>query len=289
MVFLEYDVDNAPYTRYDRWWAAYGVGGPVSLPMVMVDSGGQISNGYVNFASVYKNMVDISLARPPQAEVHGGWWRTGNKVGIYVQVKNISGFELSSVNVAALHVLIYEEAHVKTTDRFVRTTVSQPVRLMNNASASYLLESAELSGVDWAKLHVIALVDYRPWEFTGPYDMLQAEEIEQVAVPFAVWPANPAFMVEPATVADPQRTLTVVGPGFVSWTASGSAPWLTLSPASGTPATQPILTALRGSLASGLQQATLTFSTSDGLFSQQVTVSAYLGPVLRMFLGVMGR
>ncbi len=124
VVFLEYDIDNAPYSRYGRWWAAYGGGGSVYLPLIMVDSGHQISNGYLNFYNVYKAMVDTELARPPQAEIQAQWWRTGDKVGFYAQVKNLSPAKLSSgTNSASVHAIVYEDAKVKVTNRFVRAAV----------------------------------------------------------------------------------------------------------------------------------------------------------------------
>ena len=38
VVFIEYDVDNPPGNRVSRWWAAWGSGGSVYLPLIMVDS-----------------------------------------------------------------------------------------------------------------------------------------------------------------------------------------------------------------------------------------------------------
>jgi hypothetical protein len=54
VVFLEEDVDNPPYDRYGRWWDAYG-GSSAALPMIMVNSGHQISNGPLDVVS--RNLV----------------------------------------------------------------------------------------------------------------------------------------------------------------------------------------------------------------------------------------
>jgi hypothetical protein len=52
VVFLEHPVDSAPPSRYGRWWAAYSSGGTVGLPLIMLDSGNQISNGWLDFYNV---------------------------------------------------------------------------------------------------------------------------------------------------------------------------------------------------------------------------------------------
>jgi uncharacterized repeat protein (TIGR01451 family) len=42
----------------------------------------------------------------------------------------------------------------------------------------FTLETAELSGVDWDRIHPIVLADYRPGGSSGAYDMLQAASAE---------------------------------------------------------------------------------------------------------------
>jgi hypothetical protein len=175
VVFIEYDVDNPPSRRYDRWWAAFG-GGSATLPMVMVDSGNQISNGYEDFYDVYQAMVDSALARPAQAEIQATWWRTGSRVGFDVEVKNLSTATLSSsANSATVHAIVYEDARAKLTNRFARATVEAGIPdLAPNATATFKLETSDLSDVDWDKLHFVVLVDYRPSGSVGAFDMLQA-------------------------------------------------------------------------------------------------------------------
>lgn len=53
--------------------------------------------------------------------------------------------------------------------------------LPKGASETFSLETADLRGVDWNKLHYLALVDYQPGgvALLEPYDILQAA----VAVP----------------------------------------------------------------------------------------------------------
>jgi hypothetical protein len=193
-VFIEYDVDNPPSRRYDRWWAAFG-GGSATLPLVMVDSGNQTSNGYVDFYDVYQAMVDSALARPAQAEIQAYWSRTGDRVGFDVEVKNLSSATLSSAtNSATVHGIVYEDARVGITNRFARAAVETGIPdLAPNATATFKLETSDLSGVDWDNLHFVVLVDYRPSGSVGAFDMLQATiaipksgSVKRMYLPFAV-------------------------------------------------------------------------------------------------------
>jgi hypothetical protein len=177
VVFLEQNVDNALGSRLNRWWAAFDWSRPTTLPLVMASSGHRISNGRVDFYNTYKAMVEAELARPPQADIQATYRRSGSKFQVEVRVKNLSGVTLSaSANSATVHVLVYEETDVGLTGRFVRAAVSTGISpgLAHGATASFNLETPALSGVNWARLHVIALVDYRPAGMSGPYDMLQA-------------------------------------------------------------------------------------------------------------------
>jgi len=173
-VFVEYDVDSAAYnTRRSRWWTAHG-GGSVSLPMTMVDSGHEFSNGVVD-ASVYQGMVDRALARPPQAALTATQTRIGNQVQFSVQVQNLSGVTLSSSNSATVWGIVYEDIRVANTNRYVRAAVSTGIsNLANNATGTFTLQTGDLTGVNWNNLHYIALAEYRPGGSSGAYDMLQA-------------------------------------------------------------------------------------------------------------------
>ena len=176
VVFLEQNVDHPVGSRYDRWWAAYS-GGSASLPLVMADSGHQISNGSVSFYNVYKGMVDAELARAVQAYIAASCRRVGNRIQISGQMTNLSGVTLSSSgNVATIHAIVYEDAHVGVTDRYVRTATSTGITssLTNGSTMTFTLETSDLTGVNWDNLHTIVLADYRPGGSSGAYDMLQA-------------------------------------------------------------------------------------------------------------------
>jgi len=159
--------------------------------MVMVDSGNQISDRSVSsdYYNTYKAMVDAALARPPKATIQAQSQRVGNKLRFDIQLTNLSGVTLSSGNSATVNAIVYEDAHVGVTDRYVRAVVSTGISpdLANGATGTFTLETAELSGVDWDKIHSVVLADYRPGGSLGAYDMLQAasatpSEPEQTAL-----------------------------------------------------------------------------------------------------------
>ena len=184
VVFLEQNVDSPVGDRMDRWWTAHG-GGSVTLPLVMVSSGHQFGNGYLGSSAhdTYKSMVDAELARPALAEITAQGQRIGNKVHFDIQLKNLSGVTLSSSNAARVHAIVYEEHtpvdpnvdHI--TGRIVRAAVSTSVSpaLSNGATTAFTLETDNLTNVvDWGRIHMIVLADYRPGGSSGAYDMLQA-------------------------------------------------------------------------------------------------------------------
>ena len=175
VLFLEHDVDNPTGGRLDRWWAAWGVGGSVSLPLVMVDSGNQFQTGSLDFANVYRSMVEGAMDRPALAHLQVGRERVANTFRFNVQLTNLSSVTLDQSNRATLTAIVYEERRVADTNRFVRAATAQPVAsLAPGATGSFTLEVALAAGVDWNKLHSVVIADYRPVGAGGAYDTLQA-------------------------------------------------------------------------------------------------------------------
>jgi hypothetical protein len=220
VVFLEHDVDQPPPARYGRWWAAFG-GGSASLPLVMVDSGNRISSGWLSFYEVYKGLVDAELARPAQAQVQATWRRVGNQVRFSVQVTNLSGGALGTATDATVHAMVYEDARVHSTSRYVRAAVAQAiVSLASGATASFDLQTADLAGVDWNRLHYVAAVDYRPAGRSGAYDMLQAAVAQSGApTPTGTITPTPTGTASPTPTGTASPTLT----GTASSTPTGTA------------------------------------------------------------------
>jgi hypothetical protein len=129
-------------------------------------------------------MVDAELTRPAQAYIQASCWRVQDRLRISGQITNLSGVALSSSgNGATIHAIVYEDAHVGVTDRYVRDAPSIPIAsgLANGGTTTFTLETTDLAGVDWDKLHAVVLADYRPAGSSGPYDMLQAARATWVA------------------------------------------------------------------------------------------------------------
>ena len=258
----------------------------------MVDSGNQITHGYEDFYNVYKAMVDTALARPAQADVTATWQRVGDRIRFDVRLTNLSLVTLSSTsNSAAVHAIVYEDAHVADTDRFVRATASTDITssLAPGATASFVLETADLSEVNWDKLHFIVLADYCPGGTSGAYDMLQAA----VAVPlFTVQPDEMTFMVDPADSLHQSAVVTLQGPESGNWAAATNTGWLTITPSSGSMATHPTISVITNTLSAGWQQGYITFTLASGgglALADQVLVNAYYGSVKRVYLPIVLR
>jgi len=174
VVFLEHDVDAPQGDRISRWWAAWGPGS-ATLPLVMVDSGNHISSGSVNFHDVYSSMVETAMTRPPMARLTVESERHNWMYTFQVTIRNLSETSLGPTNEATLHAIIYEEAHVADTDRWVRAATSTPIPLLEPGEETTLSMELAVTGVqDYLKVHSVVLADYRPGGSSGRYDMLQA-------------------------------------------------------------------------------------------------------------------
>lgn len=177
MVFLEDNLLAPASSRWQHWFAASGAS-RVAYPFILIDGGYRYTDGpYADYEATYRALIDEALVRPPQAEIAAQGSRVGGAVHASVQVTNRSGRALSyESNRARVYLILYEEAHVATTGRIVRdvTSVALSPALAPNATTHIELTSSALSGVNWAKMHGVAFVEYRPGEDAGPYDILQA-------------------------------------------------------------------------------------------------------------------
>jgi len=182
VIFLEYDVDDSALSAREwRWWSAYS-GSSVTLPMVMVDSGNRISNGYEDFNAKYSSMVNSSLARDAQANITATGQRVGNTLHFNVEVENRSNVTLSYGNNAAVWVIVYEtfgsSGAGRLTNRFVRVTASTSISSLSpNGVGNFVVDTPTLDGVVWDNLRAVVLVDYLPTGSPGVYDMLQATSV----------------------------------------------------------------------------------------------------------------
>jgi len=287
VLFLEQDVDLSKGRRQDRWWAAYAGPSNIYLPLVMVDSGHQISSGSkADFKAAYRKLVDAELVRPPQAEIEAYTRQVGARMRIYARLKNTAGTTLSSAgNGATLHALVWEDARVGVTGRFVRaapwTAISPEVAPEGEYTAT--LETPDLAGVSWSSLHAVVLADYRPGSGTA-YDMLQGALAQPAAL--AADPGTVTVAIEANDRQDRLVPLRLRGPYVLSWTASPDVSWITVSPDAGPISAQPSVVVAAQRLAPGWQHGVVTFTASseDGMsLAQTVPVSAFSGPrVLRI-------
>ena len=276
MLFLEDNVDTPLGRRRDRWWAGYGSGGSVYLPLVMASSGHRISSGSVSFHTVYGGIVDGELLRPPQAEIEAFATRVGDVMRVYLRVVNLSPATLlAAANGATAHAVVWEDKKAHVTSRTVRAApyreIAPPVA--PGEVFTTVLDTPALAGVDWSKLHAVAFVDYRPAGATGAFDMLQAA----LAVPPALSVSPASFAVTGGELAA-DGTLGVValgGPHVLTWSAASSALWLTATPGAGAVPGVATVRVEREALPSGVSEGTLTFTATgqDGLaFTRQVNV-----------------
>jgi len=186
---------DTPLGRSDRFWVAYGGGGSVYLPLIVVDSGNQFSSGHVDI-SVYRGMVNTALARPPLAILDAVAWQYGSRVRAQGRITNTSGFSLSySANRASLYLIVYEDIRVGVTNRYVRAVASVTLSdtIANDGSADFAIETSDLSGVIWSNLHAVVIADYRPGVTTGAYDTLQAAQWPVPTSPFTDVPDSHLF------------------------------------------------------------------------------------------------
>jgi hypothetical protein len=284
VLFLEQNVDVPVGNRINRWYAAYGGYGGVYLPLVMVDSGHQISNGSQNdFKAAYRPLVNAELARPPQAEIEAYFRKVGSRMRIYARMRNDSGPTLSAAaNGAALHALVWEDAHAGVTNRIVRAApwVGMTPEVAPNGSFTTTLETPDLAGVNWQALHTVVLADYVPGPGTA-YDSLQAAIAEPADL--SVDPDTTTLGVDANHPEDRSAPLRLRGPHVLSWTATPDVEWLAVAPESAEIAVQPTVRIEAGRLAPGWQEGRVSVraASEDGMsFSQTVAVRVFLGPRL---------
>ncbi len=287
VLFLENDVDRPLGQRLDRWWAGYGAGGSVYLPLAMASSGHVVSTGSVDFDTVYAGLVDGELARAPEAEVEAFSRRVGSAVRVYVRLVNGTEMPLSATgNAATVHALVWEDKKVSVSSRTIRAAPAAAIdaAVVPGGAWAVTLDTPALAGVDWNKLHAVALVDYRPGGTTGAYDMLQASLA--LASDLAVEPVSLAAKVHIDSSEDGIGTVALRGPYVLSWTASTDALWLAVTPGAGAVPAGATVRVLRDRLPAGVQQGHVTFAAAspDGLsFTRTVDVTVELiGPASRL-------
>lgn len=275
VVFLEDAVYGAKGERITRYQA---VGNAWYFPFIMVNSGRQHTEGpQTDFLAKYTSMVNAEKSRPALVEVAAWHRRVGDIVKIYVDVKNTTSATLGPNSFPTwAHGIVWEATKVAETNRYVRAAMASAAPVIGpGGRAGFTFETAELTGVDWAKLHTLAIVDYKPGGITGStYDVLQAAHAQPAA--FTASTTAMSFTFPPST---PTAEIRFAGPHVLQWSASSDRPWLDVTPRTGPLATPAVVTVEQSLLHVGEQTGTLTFSatSTDGMsFSAEVAVTATL-------------
>lgn len=160
--------------RLGRWFAAWNQPGDIYLPLIMVDSGNQISNDSVDFVTVYGNMVDAALDRPPAARMAVSGTRDGDILHLDVRLANTSGTTMSAANDATLTALVYvEPTNPAAVPEVLRAQVSPITTLADGATRNFALE-VMVNGLDPTRIRWVVIADYRPGGSSGAFDTLQA-------------------------------------------------------------------------------------------------------------------
>lgn len=201
VIFVEHDVDNGSQERKQRWWQARTSTGSVTLPLVLVDSGFQWSNGNENFQINYRRMVDAALARPAGAELYGYYQINRSDVEVTAILTNRSSIPMGYSTRTTLTAMIYEDNRVIHTDRFVRLDKSLLITddLDPDATGTYKITLENVRGINWAKAHLIVFADWLP-PGSQAFDMLQVAVATEGVPPEPTTPPTP---VPPPTFAPP--------------------------------------------------------------------------------------
>jgi hypothetical protein len=283
VVFVEQNVDAPIGSRQTRWWAGYtGSVNSVYLPLIMADSGHQISNGsQADFYATYKAMIMAEIARAPEAEISAFVRRVDDTLRTYVWLKNNTKESLSgSTNGATISAIVYENLLVGLTSHTTRAvpSVSIAPSLAVGHAATFTVTTDRLSGVGWDALNTVVVVDYRP-RGGKAYDLLQAAVAQPAGL--LVTPANLAFSVDRGESGLPAAALNLNGPFVLAWAATSDADWLTVEPAAGTLPASPQVIVDPRRLPEGPNVAHITLhAEGDGMsFTTTVEVQAYYGSV----------
>lgn len=288
VIFLEQNISALFGDRYSRWWAA-NPGLPSAFPpLSMVDSGQATSNGSLDYYQVFQGQIEAARSRPPLAALEAYQARNEDSLKLSIKMTNQSGVALSLVNGAALHALVFDQAHPGYTRTTVRAATSVLISdLLPGSDGLYNLEIPVPPTADWDTLQALILADYRPAGSFGAYAILQAALAQPRRL--SVQPETLSILVGlagPETLTVP---LQLSAPPDLNWTASANFSGVGILPQAGSGITQPVVVIQKSLLAPGWQPAVITFSAAGEPLTAQVKLNLYYGAVTHLYLPVIGR
>ena len=162
-VVLEYPYDTFNKGRVDRFWAAYTGPSPY-LPLVTVGSGFDVSQGPVDYATRYRQMLDAELARPPRAAIRAFSRRLGSGVQVFATVRNLDVATLGPDRQSTLWLIVWEDGPIGLTKTLVRGTISKALAtsVPPGGTTNLTLESPSLGSVSWQNVRTLVLLEEFP-------------------------------------------------------------------------------------------------------------------------------
>lgn len=206
------------------------------VPEAMVDSARLMEIGADNTTvNVYRDMINNSQARVPQADISATVTRSGNTVTFNTTVTNNSSVTLSTANNAAVHGIVYEDYRQSKTNFAGRGSARKVITSLAPGATENFSFTVNLTGVvNPANLNYIVVVDYRTTTKlnydVGVYDQLNAIRVE---LPFVVSPGSIDLNVKTADVTMPSAQVDISGIAGQTWTASFDKDIVLLSKTSG--------------------------------------------------------
>lgn len=246
------------------------------VPEAMVDSARLMEIGADSTTlGIYRDMINNSQARAPQADISATVTRSGNTVTFNTTVRNNSSVTLSTANNAAVHGIVYEDYHQSKSNFAGRGSARTLITsLLPGATADYVT-TVNLTGVvNSANLNYIIVVDYRTTTKlnydVGVYDQLNAIRVE---LPFVVSPGTIDLNVKTADVTMPSAQMDISGITGQTWTASVDKDFVLLSKTSGNVPDSITVTVDKSKLTVGTQTATIIVNDGSGLYQSSIPVT----------------
>jgi hypothetical protein len=207
-----------------------------------------------------------------------------------VQATNLSDGVLGEANGASVHAMVYQDTAGRATHRFVRAAVAQGIAsLLVQETATFVLQTADLTDVGWDQLHCVVAVDCRPGGASGAYDMLQAALALPASESLRVRPETLMFEVRSGDTVGPTASVWVEAVAPLPWSVTSSTTWLSATPSSGTTSEQVTVAVRKDALVSGLQDGVLTFTSGDGRHSRELNVHVTYAGLMRVYLPLLAR